>query len=342
MLDYARYIPGKEVLIIFYDEFDNNELIISAKQICATYQINIIILSSLIDLECFIPDSEYTIIHAILRINSPFSTDLFDLLTTLKFGRHTSCSIAFSYKDNKHANEFVSAINKLKNNTDDNLNIMRPDGWVSNRWSVSTMKLLDNIICDTIRVKYTVIVKNSQPICYRLSKEEKQFFLEAAILFSKYHMYHRSPTDGYFAIRSRNGFYITCTKTLKNYAFDFRRIAEVISYDEDTNTMTYSGQYLPSSDSVEAAILFSKIPTLSSIIHTHDSVRFTRNPFLKNCGSVEQHPYGESCLGHALVNSYKHHKFPLIIMREHGEIFLGDRDSAIAVMKEYLNDYSAK
>lgn len=201
---------------------------------------------------------------------------------------------------------------------------MRPDEVCQNGFVVSDIKLMDNIICDTIRLKYRAICLDDKSLYDTIPQDVQQFFASAAKYYGKYKMYHRSNTDGYFAIRKPEGVYITATKTPKDEYLDFNRISLIISYDRHQNTIEYIGRYLPSSDAVEAFVVFANNPSLQHIIHTHDSQNFTRN--CKNNRFVQVPPmhYGEPELGDLISATYKKTKASVVILQEHGEMFFGN------------------
>jgi len=175
-----------------------------------------------------------------------------------------SASVAFSYSSELSAYNFRDQIERQKKISGDRINIMRPDEWISGLWSVSHLKLLDNVICDTVRLKFRVQRSSEEAIWSRLTSHEKSFFDEASFLFDKFQMYHRSPSDGYFAIKSRSGFYITSTKTKKDVSFDRLRIAEVLDYNLEQNLVTFSAPYLPSSDRLSTNSKFQPVKVIET------------------------------------------------------------------------------
>lgn len=342
MLDYQEKIHGEKINILFFDEFEDPTLKNEIEKKCFEHKISLHILKNLEAIDSKLNCDSYLITHFIIRIKSEFSLNFIKLLSKIKsnFNSHISASIAFSYHSSNDSLEYTNAIEDAKKQYGDCLNIMRPDFYFNTYWTVSNMKLIDNVICDTMRVKFSVNCHSTEIIWNKLTDLEKAFFLESSNLYHDYKMYHRSPSDGYFALKSKTGFYITCTKTIKNNEFNSQRIAEISNYDETNNCIDYIGKFLPSSDSVEAAILFKHIPNLHSIIHTHDSIRFTRNPKMMKLNMVEQLPYGEKELGYSLLEKSKENNSNLIIMREHGEIFLGRDHSAVEIVKEILRDFN--
>lgn len=89
------------------------------------------------------------------------------------------------------------------------------------------------------------------------------------------------------------------------------------------NTLKYRGQYLPSSDAVEAAIVMQKCAEVRSLIHTHASETFTRNPLLRYKVLVGRERYGEAPLGLEICRALDTVDDGFVIMEDHGEVFAG-------------------
>lgn len=221
--------------------------------------------------------------------------------------------------------EFLAAgkdVQLLKKRFNGRVNFLMPT--FSDRhsaWLPSVEKLVDNAICDTVRIKY-------HPICISENVSDlvgtyAPFFKAASDLYQRYHLYHRSSTDGFFALRCRDreGFLITSTKTNKN-ELDMSRVSWVHEYDPATNRLLYSGNYLPSSDSVEAATVFRELQNVMAIIHTHASRLFTRNDMYSSRVLVPPARYGERVLGEQVVAALRTQGTDdFIIMEDHGEVF---------------------
>lgn len=187
-------------------------------------------------------------------------------------------------------------------------------------WVPSFAKIVDNATCDSVRIKY-------RPHCigvdYRSDLVESlRTFQVLSQCYSDFDMFHRSPTDGFFAVRTGSErFLITATKTDK-IALQPERISLVHSYSSESNVLRYSGGYLPSSDAVEAAIVMKAMPEVQVLMHTHASRRFTRNPAFASRRLVPAMSYGEAALGEYVVKALKTQGLDdFIIMEDHGEVF---------------------
>ncbi|OGB83127.1 hypothetical protein A3F66_01715 [candidate division TM6 bacterium RIFCSPHIGHO2_12_FULL_32_22] len=256
----------------------------------------------------------------ICKIGTPYKEDIVEKLSSY-LKRYQVISLAFTYSSFNEMMKYREHIEMIKRKFDDKINFLRPDSVnENNMYYVSDEKILDNAVCDSVRVKYQPKNLNRTIVELGYNQFIKDFFIMSSTLYEKWNLYHRSSTDGYFAIRSNNGFFITATKTNK-VNLDFIRISFVHSYDEKNNVLEFSGEYLPSSDAVEASIVFKNLPNVSSIIHTHASDLFTRNISFSDRVLVPRLPYGEPDLGYAIVKALNAVSDGFIIMDNHGEIF---------------------
>ncbi len=234
------------------------------------------------------------------------------------YPNYNCISIGMVYSTENAMHQAKGTIDRLKQQYGDSVNFLRPDICQSEQWFCSDLKLLDNAICDTIRIKYHPQKMTEKPL--GISEEARNYFDSMSKLYTKYHLYHRSASDGFFALRYKDGILITATKTYKN-PLDCERISFIQDYDEKTNVLTYSGQYLPSSDSVEAWVVFKENPDITSIVHTHASERFTRNPKYQHKVVVPKGTYGDPNIGHQINQQVKKYTNDFLILEEHGEYF---------------------
>ena len=288
-----------------------------------------------------IPDldlEQYSHRLLIIVCDGPFSREIADeALRWLNI--YSVISIAFRYDTDQEMFSYIPPIEHYKQKSNDRINFLRPIQNAEGTWSVPTDKLVDNSICDSVRIKYRPLRLCGEPI--ELPESAAKFFQYAEYLYTNYGLYHRSASDGYFACRCEDGkpgFYITATKSYKN-PLDPKRIVHVEHYEEDTNTVSYRGAFLPSSDSVEAAMLFAHCGEVMSIIHTHASDKFTRHPDYSDRILVGRLPYGEQELGSALVAAVRKVNDGFVIMEDHGEVFasrsLTESPSLVAELRRF-------
>tara|TARA_Y100000588_G_C14162416_1_gene885403 strand:+ start:50 stop:1078 length:1029 start_codon:yes stop_codon:yes gene_type:complete len=234
------------------------------------------------------------------------------------FSSYNCISIAFIYSSTDAMNKAKDSIDRLKLVYGDRVNFLRPDTYLNNSWFCSRLKTLDNAICDTIRIKYNP--KKISGVTPFITHEIKKWFNSMSEFYTNYKLYHRSASDGFFAIRYGDGILITSTKTYKN-PLNCERISYIHDYDEKTNTLSYSGQYLPSSDSVEAWVVFQENSDITSIVHTHASDSITRNPKFKDKIKVAKGTYGDPLIGHEINKCIRNYLNDFFILEEHGEYF---------------------
>lgn len=232
-------------------------------------------------------------------------------------------TLAISYSSAHSCRKAVSEIDALKAISTNNINFLRPTEGKDGFFKPTLQKLVDNSVCDSIRIKYEPVKINTGK--YKLPSDVKDFFIDVSKTIKDKKLYHRACTDGFISIRDpndKNSFFITCTKTSKT-ELDLSRICKISSYNEDKNMIYYHGNFLPSSDCVEAAIVYSKLPKISAIVHTHASHLITRNPMFANKIAVPPLPYGEPSLGHK-ISEYieKNDVEDFLILEDHGEFFI--------------------
>lgn len=245
----------------------------------------------------------------------------------------SSATLAMSYSSKEAFNNAAEIINTIKRKKTA-INFLRPNLCGTEGYRPSLDKLVDNSVCDSIRIKYRPIKKTSHNI--QLPSGIASFFENVSLAFSEFSLYHRSPTDGFISVKGDDGLiYITCTKTNK-VNIDLERVSIIHNYDMLTNSLTYEGSFLPSSDSVETAIMYSELTDVKSIIHTHASQRYTRNPKYVHRYAVPPSRYGEPELGIKVSQFVKQNSmYDFVIMEDHGELFFSRECSVIDRMKEF-------
>jgi hypothetical protein len=280
-----------------------------------------------------LPAIDAPVVHGIMVVDVPASADTVDVAATHIRNGVGSVSMAFSYPSLAALKASATAVEEFKRQHGDKLNFLRPDSEVQGNYRVSDQKILDNAVCDTVRVKY--LPRQRQVTCRGwLDDGAVRHFRDAFDAVARFRLYHRAPTDGYVALRRGDGFLITATKTSK-LAFDPERISYVHGFDEFSNVVEYSGPFLPSSDAVEASVIYGRLPSINSLVHTHASDRFTRNPAFAEFIQVPRLPYGEPELGRSLADVIARQSSGMVIMDDHGEVFYStDELGAVSVVRD--------
>lgn len=259
--------------------------------------------------------------HLIIVTDAPFDAGVVERAVDA-LGCWRSASLAFAYASGAEMRAAERSIDMWKRAAGPRLNFLFPDTVRDAVHFVSVRKIIDNAVCDTVRVKY--MPRQTAP-AVALPARVRKFLLAASALYAREELYLRAPTDGYIAARSGNGFFITATQTSK-VDLDLARVSFVEAYDSTSNVLTYRGAFLPSSDAVEAALVFETHRATGLLLHTHASKFFTRNPAFRARVLVPQLPYGEPALGHALCDALARVADGFVIMEEHGEVFAGAGD----------------
>lgn len=262
--------------------------------------------------------TDATMSHLIIVADSPFEETLTETARACLSDWDT-VSVAFAYPNHSRMLTVEHRIDALKREIGPRLNFLFPDEHEPDRCWVSLRKLINNAVCDTIRVKYVPRRVHETPA---MPEHIASYFRQASQVYASEKMYLREPTDGYLAARHGDGFFITATRTNK-VDLDPARISYVHSYDRGTNELVYGGAYLPSSDSVEAAIVLDACSEIDVLLHTHASKLFTRNPAFRSRVVVPPMAYGEPELGDALVSGMAEVGDGFVIMAEHGDVFAG-------------------
>ena len=334
---HYKFLPS--VTLVYVDEYKELELLMSVKSICDSFNIKLIE-AELDTIETsFDRQQDTDLVHLIYRTASPFQLDI--VLKIVEVNKSLdSASLIFTYENLSHSLKYRNEIESFKKHMgNDSINIMRPDIKFEQGFSCSPVKILDNVICDTLRVKF---IPKKLGDSFPYMPEANDLIKEASRLVAQYKMWHRASTDGYIAVRVNGGFLITGTRTDTANIDVKKEVSFVQDLNQETKELQYIGNRLPSSDSVEATILFKENPDLHSILHTHDSERFTRNDLVLNdlnIPKVELLPYGEIELGKVVSSTYRTTKSNLIVMLEHGEVFFGTKSkSCVEVAKTWLTN----
>jgi hypothetical protein len=251
----------------------------------------------------------------------------------------TSATICMTYSSRAAFLDASQEVEHLKSKYNGKINYLLPNV-TKGMYVPRKQKIVDNSICDSVRIKYKPQKINS------LTKENipddvKCFFSNISRIIKAYKLHHRASTDGFISIRDINGnpdsFYISCTKTDK-VNLDLDRISLVHTYNRGSNSLLYSGSYLPSSDSVEAAVLYQDCKAVNGIVHTHASKNFTRNSSYSDKIAIPPSSYGEPQTGSAISAFLNQSSFcDFIIMEDHGELFM----STQLTSHDILNDIQA-
>jgi hypothetical protein len=262
--------------------------------------------------------------HYFLVWDDPLDPARLDAIMAGLGTRYDTASVAYAYPDAEASAAAVPHIDAVKAATDNRVNVIRPDRQDEHGLYVSTFKLLETMVAETVRIKYRPR-KASSDLPGGFRRHVLPFFVEAARRFTDNRLWHRGRSDGCIAVRYEDGLAITATRTSKA-PLEPDRIVLVHGYDEETNTVTYSGPALPSADSVELMVLAREVPELRAFTHTHASELITRNPRFEAGVRIGARPYGEATVGHELAGLLRDRTHEVVVIEGHGEIFSSTSD----------------
>lgn len=179
--------------------------------------------------------------------------------------------------------------------------------------SVSEIDVADNMVCETFRVKYKAVKLSDKESISKLELARKEAWCEVKemeSIYKKYKLWHRSPIDGAFMFLTKHGWLTTATRTPKN-DIKWEDMTLVTGFDENSDTVTYVGDRLPSSDLPEFMVLVErnekalegageKLPVIKYMAHFHKN-EITRNPKFKEY-AVPFSRYGVFESGHEFAD----------------------------------------
>lgn len=281
-------------------------------------------------------------LHHLMTVwDGPLDNALLDATSGRLGEAYDTASIAFAYPDARSSREAIPAIDAVKRATGDRLNIIRPDLTLGETFLVSNFKIIDAMIAESVRVRYRPHHAGTE-LPPGLRDRVLPFFRAASDRIKAHQLWHRGPGDGCIAVRTDEGLVVTATRTCKA-PLDEGRLVLVERYDEASNVLTYRGPALPSADSVELFVLGERLPHMWAFIHTHASRLITRNPSFERGFRLGRRPSGEPALGHEMAGLLRGRDRGLVVIEEHGEIFIGSQspDEYFAWLDETLRPLAA-
>jgi hypothetical protein len=189
--------------------------------------------------------------------------------------------------------------------------------------TVTARDVADNIVCETVRLKYRAVRDVSQDAESTVKDAQQKHtedITDAQRIFREYGLWHRSPTDGMLAFRTDQGYLISQTKTDKSSMTpdDF---SLVTSMSPATNEVTYTGKKVPSSD-VEFFGALDALP-YSMAIHFHHNAT-TRNPRFSAHVSENVIEYGRFESSELILKEVERTGSNSLLLKEHGWVWFGE------------------
>lgn len=188
----------------------------------------------------------------------------------------------------------------------------------------SARDIADNIICETLRLKVNS-KRDSSEYAEQTLLEEQRLYLseieEARKVYKKYGLWHRSETDGAVALRTDRGCLVTQTKTDKT-TMTPDNFSLVHSYSEGENSVTFTGEKIPTSD-VEIIAALDRLEKYKMAVHFHHNGVTRGNKFSENI-TAENIEYGRFESADKIVTEMERIGEDWIIIKEHGVLWFGN------------------
>lgn len=277
-----------------------------------------------------------------LRIDEQFKKQLQEAQATPN--SRVNIAMIYEAKNVRAASEAILQLDKeLGTNTIYQDNVITFGG--HEYLTISSIDAADNMVCETFRVKYKTIRKTDKSSLMQLKEAREEVWGKVQAMqniYTQHTLWHRSPYDGAFMFLTKHGWLTTATRTPKD-TITKTDLSLILNFDEASETITYAGDRLPSSDLPEFLVLVDRneqalaaegedTPVIKYMAHFHKN-EITRNPkFMKY--AVPFYRYGVPESGHRfadeLLKASKatdginiHGKGRGFIILEHGVVRLG-------------------
>ncbi|NTU73039.1 hypothetical protein HGB07_02585 [Candidatus Roizmanbacteria bacterium] len=234
-------------------------------------------------------------------------------LASLPFSRVNLISV-FNDKEVFHSE--IPALDRILG-----VNTIYPDTELQGLRTISSDDLKDNIICETLRLKYNPRQHTEINDIINLFRQQQNASKEIerfSHIFDAYHLFHRAPTDGALVLDSL----ISSTKTFKN-TMNVDDFTLLLLANPNQNSIDYAGKKLPSSDAPELLTLRKTFPQWRYVIHFHHNSITRGGQFPDHVTSTEME-YGTFETGNKLIAEFKRIQDNWLIIKNHGVIYLGN------------------
>lgn len=207
------------------------------------------------------------------------------------------------------------------------INTIYPDNiadQLEGRRTVTEQSILNNIVCETIRVLYRANKDSSYETFLRLQasqEENRGDILSMQQLMKTYGLYHRSPTDGMVGMKTKEGLLVSQTQTDKTIMTP-QNFSLVTALSPEANQVYYAGQKIPSSD-VEFMGALDALPYRMAIHFHHNPT--VRNEAYASYRSHDVIDYGRFGSTTKVVASLQHRENDSVaLLKNHGWVWFGD------------------
>lgn len=188
----------------------------------------------------------------------------------------------------------------------------------------SARDIADNMVCETIRLKYDAIRDNSDDKREALSKAQEKLRPDIEKLrriYEEYGLFHRGPTDGALVFTADGGFITSQTKTDKT-TMTPNNFSLVHGYSEEDSTVSFTGDKIPTSD-IEIVNALDALKKYRLAVHFHHN-RITRGARFEDHKTRSVIEYGRFESVREILEEMERIGDNWLILKEHGILWFGD------------------
>jgi hypothetical protein len=206
------------------------------------------------------------------------------------------------------------------------------DGLYYGLRTVTARDVADNIVCETIRLKYQANrIENSSATnaLVEAQTEAADDTGELSRIYREYGLWHRGETDGAFMVHADAGWLTTQTKTDKTDVLP-DNMSLVLDWSAEDSAVDFVGPKLPSSDVPEFLILgdyarkrLAGHQDIRLVVHFHHNPT-TRGTGFDNLRTPNLIEYGRFESGQEIIENMKHRGTNGLILTEHGLVWIGE------------------
>lgn len=219
------------------------------------------------------------------------------------------------------------------------------DGLYYGARTVSKADIVDNLVCETIRLKYMAEKDTSDEAEAALTIGQSEAIddvYDLSRIYDEYGLWHRSTTDGAFMVHTSQGWLTTQTKTDKTMA-GIGNMSLVRDYSPLHNSVAYVGDKLPSSDVPEFLVagdymreVMRRHKDIKLVAHFHHNPTTRSNAFpeIRTAKNIE---YGVFESGPEIIQQWRKRINQYgMILKEHGVLWVG---STTQELEDFVRNY---
>ncbi len=274
-------------------------------------------------------------------LSDPQSLSTAGLVSQLVRGSHVNVRTNLANFYDPESGQLPQDVQKY--DMDNHCNTIFADEKAGDFMVVTAADILDNIVCETIRLKYKATRDMTHGAADRLERaktDTESLIREIASIFHSFNLYHRDARDGAILIRHSKDILVSQTLSIKPilHPKDF----SLITYaDPERNEVRFAGQRLPSSDAPELLELMRLMenagqPLPKLVIHFHHPT-YTRSGQFTEHETNEEIEYGVFTSGHAILEELQVKDSNWLLLKNHGFLWMGNTVKEFRDFIEYLH-----